>query len=437
MRSITGILIIISVLCLSGQSQARIVDMQDYAVNDTVQAEEVMKWFGELGAEDTLWCAGLVIEGDITWRDTLKCMLKFGDTKKTTTFSGDVYFRSTTFSGDVHFVETTFSGEVSFHNTAFLGKTNFFNSTFSGEAKFWNVTFSELVFFLKVTFSELAFFERVTFLDRVYFAVSTFSGKVSFWEANFIKSPNFHNTKFDSKLYLSESNFQTTLDFRTSLFTDSARFFFDNLNFHQLLVNWNQWAGKIDSPDTTESRAESLKKNYILVESEFAKQGKHDDLDACYLERRKMERSFKSGFAWFGDWLLWFSCGYGVKPFYTIRLAGIMILLFALCYFKLGAIQERRFDVEERKFDIKNKRWSEKLLIKWRQFQDAFYFSVNTFTTVGYGDWYPTAKYLIKFKVKNREIGILRFRTLAMIEGLLGWLLLALFLVSLGRIWIR
>jgi len=37
----------------------------------------------------------------------------------------------------------------------------------------------------------------------------------------------------------------------------------------------------IDSPDTTETRAKSLKKNYVLVESEFEKQGKHDDLDAC------------------------------------------------------------------------------------------------------------------------------------------------------------
>jgi len=54
-------------------------------------------------------------------------------------------------------------------------------------------------------------------------------------------------------------------------------------------------------------------------------------------------------------------------------------------------------------------------------FCDAFYFSVTTFTTLSYGDWYP----------KNY------YRVLAVIEGLLGWLTLALFLVTLANVMIR
>ena len=64
---------------------------------------------------------------------------------------------------------------------------------------------------------------------------------------------------------------------------------------------------------------------------------------------------------------------------------------------------------------------------------DSLYFSVTTFTTLGYGDWYPTEQPLIHLgKIKLGSV-----RTLAMLQGLLGWLLLALFLVTLGKVWIR
>ena len=471
MRSIPVVLVFISVLCLSGGSQARIVDMQDYAVNDTVQAEEVMKWLGELGFEDTLSCLGLVIEGDIAYHDTVKCMLKFGGIfEMKTTFSGDADFSHATFAGEADFRHTTFSGEADFSFATFSGKTNFSKTTFSGDAdlsfatfsweadfsgtmfsgtaNFGNVTFlgyvyfnnaafSGYVYFWNATFSEETNFWRATFAEEAFFWNATFSREVKLSSANFLKSLSFRFTHFHSNLYLLESIFEKTLDFRLSIFSDKSRIFLDNMDVHRLLVNWDQWPGKIDSKDTTETRVESLRKNYVLVETELAKQGKHDDLDACYLERREMERSYKSGFAWFGDWLLWFSCGYGVKPFYTVRLAVIVILIFALFYFKLGAIQERRHEDREDDSGVSVVKFRVKLLGKWRRLLDAVYFSVNTFTTVGYGDWYPTDEFLIKFRIKNFDTGFLRFRTLAMIEGLLGWLLLAMFLVSLGRIWIR
>lgn len=52
---------------------------------------------------------------------------------------------------------------------------------------------------------------------------------------------------------------------------------------------------------------------------------------------------------------------------------------------------------------------------------DAFYFSMMAFTTVGYGGWYPLDKH----------------RKLVMIEGIVGWLTLSLFLVTLANVIIR
>ncbi len=65
--------------------------------------------------------------------------------------------------------------------------------------------------------------------------------------------------------------------------------------------------------------------------------------------------------------------------------------------------------------------------------RDAFYFSVQTFVIGVVSDWYPTEDFLVRSKNK-RFFG---FRTLSMIEGALGWILLVLFVVTLIRKFIR
>ncbi len=57
----------------------------------------------------------------------------------------------------------------------------------------------------------------------------------------------------------------------------------------------------------------------------------------------------------------------------------------------------------------------------YRRLYNCFYFSVTTFTTVGYGDLQPRGG----------------FKVAAMIEGFLGWMTMALFLVTLGNVWLR
>ena len=112
----------------------------------------------------------------------------------------------------------------------------------------------------------------------------------------------------------------------------------------------------------------------------------------------------KWSFSKLGDVFIWVTCGYGVKPHYTIGLALVLILLFALIYWWRDGIMRLKEGDDSRV-----------------SFCDAFYFSVVTFTTVGYGDWYPVDRY----------------RTFVMIEGLFGWLTLALFLVTLANVMIR
>jgi len=93
-------------------------------------------------------------------------------------------------------------------------------------------------------------------------------------------------------------------------------------------------------------------------------------------------------------------CGWKLQD--TRILTGAIILIFILIY-----IRKCRLESNIDKKDA--------------SFCDAFYYSVTTFTTLSYGDWYP----------KNY------YRILASIEGLLGWLILALFLVTLANVMIR
>ena len=132
-----------------------------------------------------------------------------------------------------------------------------------------------------------------------------------------------------------------------------------------------------------------------------------EDADAAYYQYRRLsQKNKKWSFSKLMDVVTGASCGYGVKPGYTLIWGFILIIVFALVY-KLGNGIKR----------LKLKENGEARVSFW----DAFYFSLVTFTTVGYGDWYPEDMY----------------RKFVMIEGVLGWLLLALFIVTLANVMIR
>ena len=97
-------------------------------------------------------------------------------------------------------------------------------------------------------------------------------------------------------------------------------------------------------------------------------------------------------------------CGYGESPARVIFFSVSLILLFATLYFFAGL----SFSGESLAFDL-NSSWLENLKVYF----SALYFSVVTFTTLGYGDLAP--------------VGIAR--ALAALEAFMGSFTLALFVV--------
>ena len=114
------------------------------------------------------------------------------------------------------------------------------------------------------------------------------------------------------------------------------------------------------------------------------------------------------------------TCGYGVRPLWALAVGGILIVVFTLIYFSAKtsldyAVREKG----KKEGRHKNIHFSE---MPWYQrLGNCFYFSVSSFATVGFGRISPRGY----------------FKVAAIFESVLGWLTLALFLVTLANVWLR
>ncbi|MFB0519249.1 MAG: ion channel [Acidobacteriota bacterium] len=191
-------------------------------------------------------------------------------------------------------------------------------------------------------------------------------------------------------------------------------------------VNWAKLTGvrgltrENFSKELTEEEkknAGGYKESYLTVKNYFIQNGLYDDASWAAFRERTLERIalaqeiweeglkglswswWKSSFRWFGSKVISLLNGYGERPLRAVVSSGAIVVLFSIIHFLFNWIQAN--PPEE---------------LHW---WDYLYFSIVTFTTLGYGDIRPLA-----------APGA---RMVASLEAFIGAFMIALFVWTLAR----
>ncbi len=328
-----------------------------------------------------------IIESNITIENsTFKNTFDFSNVLfiNSADFSGTIFNNSTNFSGTIFNNSADFSGTIFNNSTNFTGatfnnSTNFSWTIFNNSTNFSGATFYNLVYFAGVIFNNSADFTWATFNNSADFTWATFNNFADFTWATFHNSAYFIAVEFNDSAYFFETTFNNSAGFSVPETLDTSKNIF-----------------------TDGQNCEMFSKNYNNL-------GLYSDADTIYYNYRKYSQEHKSltSFSKWIDILSWATCGYGVRPLHALRFVGFLILLFSIIYLKGQGITKEAKKSENESQEV--------------PFLDALYFSIATFTGKGYVNWYPKED----------------FRKWVMLEGLLGWIILAIFTATLLNVMLR
>jgi len=307
-------------------------------------------------------------------------------------------FYETEFAGDSSFYECNFTQEANFNRAKFVEDCYFEGSQFGKYANFGaaqflkDASFYQAVFKWRSSFSD-ALFSRMTYFDRALFMKSA-----EFEGAQFNRYANFDGAEFNE-----EANFDS-VEFGELSYFKGARF------GGQLTLNHTQFSAIQIDWDAIKGRLAYNEAVYLALIKNFENLGYFMEADNCYfqyrVEKHIRETSIQNNFI---DVLAWITCGYGVRPIYSIAFSLIIVVIFGIAFWFGKAIPRMKNPSipghESALFSI----------------LDAIYDSAVIFIIHPPPEWRPRG----------------RWKYVMLIEDISGFLLMALFLVVLGKVMIR
>ena len=349
----------------------------------------------------------------------------FGGTK----FNNSANFDGANFNNFTGFTGTIFNDSANFTGANFGNSTYFTQAKFNDYANFDETIFGDSVHFNSAKFNDTTDFEWAKFNDSADFTGANF-GPTSFCEANFGNSANFDSTTFSDYAYFGQANFGNSTNFYGTTFNGST--YFDQANFGNSAnfkkVKFNDFA-KFVGPETSENIITDGK-TCELFRTFYKNNAQYEDADNIYYNFRKYSQGEKSltSFPKWMDFLSWATCGYGLRISHTIWCGVVVILFFAYVY--------NRQSTTVSVVGIKNK--VEPIRVYWKEsgiyrlsdeaekkspvsLWECLYFSINIFTRLGSSDW------------RARE----ELRKWVAVEGLLGWVMLGIFMATLTNLLMR
>lgn len=468
----TVLLIVVSTGCAAAQGRETIegVTISGVEAGDYLKAGAALKgvtvegdiYIEELELEAPIEIIESRISGDVSF---YRSAMRGGASFRGTHFEGSAEFNGAQIEKEAVFLDTVFEDEASFGETQFRCIAFFENARFMGDAFFNSTVFEHSVNFRKSVFSEngaayfpnalfrdIVDFKEAAFLSATSFSYSEFRSQsifdyaafggsadfsnteyvkdVSFTGAVFMGNALFQFTDFAGDAVFTNAEFQKVFDMRMTSFNERLIFMgagFESISFSGIslnpdltVMNWNQIAGRIVEYRETETDAgvdvsyvklsEDVKAQYLYVSNLFKNNGQFSDGDNAYYKYKIVEKQLMdSGWEKFKSRLVDLICGYGTKPWNSIKVGVLVIIGFAFLYFLGDNISDFYEKYALMKDDITTS--------PGRRLWNSIYFSLNTFTTVGTGDYVPkttTAMFL------------------SMLEGFIGYIVMALFMITMA-----
>ncbi len=370
-------------------------------------------------------------------------------------FSNDVSFEGTTFKGDASFEETQFDKGSYWVKASFKKGANFKEAAFGEEARFEEValgpdsSFGHAKFFGDVHFDDLrvegdVYFGFAEFLKYTFFMEAECQGEADFSFAEFMNYADFTRSHwkdlnmtdviferrgcFDGAVIESGTFEDAELRHVTFRDVDLADVFTTGASLEEAYMSQARWG--------TPARGPLGKKLVVREETLALEEGTREALIRAEAAHRNLKESYKNegdyGTAGeffiremairarvalmdreYGYWVMSKVisglCGYGERPTRVIFWWFAFTFTFAIIYFA-GHLIEYSAGATEIDFGTLG------------GFLTCFYFSVVTFTTLGFGDISPVT-----------DLG----RGVASVEAFTGAFMIALFVLVFGRKMIR
>lgn len=285
------------------------------------------------------------------------------------------------FPGDTR-LPLTFQKTARFTEATFKGKADFSAATFTNWAILVDATFEDEAKFDMTTFGQLADFSNATFNAWASFIHATFKGRGDFVGTNFKDRATFGGTIFEDLALLDGVKISVPKH--------------ADVLFRKAKTAWHREGNYIE-----EGKCHYQEMDYIRKQKRW---------DIRYIWANLFHRCLH---------------GYGEKPHRVILWATVIITACALLFMNFGIGETRLFGVEQlptynilkillRPYNLS--------LIDLANIGRYFYFSVVTFTTLGYGDLRPV--HPISHLISS-------------IEAFTGMFMMALFVLTFGRKWRR
>jgi len=337
---------------------------------------------------------------------------------------GDVDFDHSNFISKIDLSGTTFHGNANFSYSHFASIASLRNASFLKHADFTWTEFKSQLDLSEAVFSKGACFDHAEIYEFGNLAFASFKGYASFKDvvfssyafltgAQFDNGVSFYRTEFHRETRFDGARFLGYANFNDSRFSDYAYFLgsdfqgpisLNNTKITDWMIDWSLIDGHLVYN----------KAAYHALMQRLWASGNFDDYDDCYYHYRWQRQSYQPmGISKAIDILTWILCGYGVRPLRTLASGFMIIILFGIIYWKVKLVP--RFN----NFKLANPSKREDSIIS--AVEEAMYFSIMMFVTrPPYG---------------LHSAG--RWKYLIILEYVLGWLIMALFLVIMVRLTIR